>query len=85
MQVEKSPMWIKGLKINSSEGILYLWSQERLHFNCMKTGKLLSQYKNLTSQEDHITDILVLESYRYFVTSTQFGHLLVRKISSKKG
>ena len=47
-------------------------------------GKILYRYKKLTTYEDFITDCIVSEKYKYFVTSTFSGNVIVWKLQKKK-
>jgi WD40 repeat protein len=62
-----------------------IWSQKHTCFNDLSTGKLIYRYNQLTSKEDYITDMILSDEYKYFITSTQFGHIYVWKLSKKKG
>lgn len=66
------PCWVKGLKVNEKQNIIFSWSQTQLCLNDLD-GKLLFRYKKLTDYADHITAIFLSEFYRYFVTSTLSG------------
>lgn len=72
------PLWIKGLKIERSMGVIVTWSQLTLTFNELD-GKLIYLYKNLTDFEDCITDVLLSEIFRCFITATAKGNILVWK------
>ena len=77
------PLWIKGLKVSVKQNMIFSWSQLKVCFNDLN-GKILFRYKKLTSYEDHITDIFVSEKYRYFVTSTFSGQIIVWKLKKRK-
>ena len=79
IKMEKMPLWIKGLKVNTKQNVIFSWSQLKVCFNDL-SGKILFRYKKLTSYEDCITDIFVSEKYKYFVTSTQSGQIIVWKL-----
>lgn len=81
VKLEKMPLWVKGLKVDEKEGIIFTWSQLKTCFNDISSGKLLFKYKSLTTYEDYITDLILSDEFRYFITSTQFGHILVWKLS----
>lgn len=38
----------------------------------------------MTTYEDYITDILMSTEFKYFITSTFFGHIFVWKASSRR-
>jgi len=82
-RLEKMPLWIKGLKVNEKQNIIFTWSQLKACFNDMD-GKILFRYKQLTTYEDYITDLLVSDKYKYFVTSTFSGSVIVWKLQKKK-
>ena len=77
------PLWIKGLKVNTKQNVIFCWSQLKACFNDL-SGKILFRYKKLTMYEDYITDIFVSEKYRYFVTSTFGGSIIVWKLQRRK-
>ena len=79
IKLEKMPLWVKGLKVNEKQNIIFSWSQLKACFNDMD-GKILYRYKKLTSYEDVITDCIVSEKYKYFVTSTFSGNVIVWKL-----
>ena len=83
IKMEKMPLWIKGLKVNTKQNVIFSWSQLKVCFNDL-SGKILFRYKKLTSYEDCITDIFVSEKYNYFVTSTTSGRIIVWKLQKKK-
>jgi len=49
-----------------------------------KQGLLVCKYKSMTTYEDYITDILMCPEFKYFITSTFFGHIFVWKASAKR-
>lgn len=63
--------------------MIFVWSQLKLSFNDLE-GRQLWKFKRLTEYEDIITDIVMLDKYKYFVTSTHQGNLLVWKLAKKK-
>ena len=63
--------------------MIFSWSQLKVCFNDLN-GKILYRYKKLTNYEDYITDIFVSEKYRYFVTSTYTGNIIVWKLQKRK-
>lgn len=77
--------WVKGLKIDAKENLIYAWNQESVCFyTLLKTqehaqGALIRKYSDLTIKEDFITDMLFYFDYKVFITATQFGHLFVWK------
>lgn len=83
IKIEKMPLWIKGLKVSVKQNMIFSWSQLKVCFNDLD-GKILYRYKKLTSYEDHITDIFVSEKYRYFVSSTYSGQIIVWKLKKRK-
>jgi WD40 repeat protein len=83
IKLEKMPLWIKGLKVNEKQNIIFSWSQLKACFNDLD-GKILYRYKKLTTYEDYITDLIVSEKYKYFVTSTFSGSVIVWKLQRKK-
>lgn len=78
MKLQKMPIWVKGLKINENQNIIFSWSTEELCLNNLD-GKILFKYKKLTDESDYITDVFLSERYRYFVTSTFHGSIIVWK------
>ena len=77
------PLWIKGLKLVPEHKCIFSWSQLKATFHDTD-GKLIFKYKNLTKYEDYITDVLVNMKYRYFITSTTFGNVMVWKYQKEK-
>jgi len=83
IKIEKMPLWIKGLKVCVAQNMIFSWSQLKVCFNDLD-GKILFRYKKLTNYEDYITDIFVSERYRYFVSSTYSGQIIVWKLKRRK-
>ena len=79
IQTEKMPLWLKGLKVNVKQNIIFSWSQLKVCLNDLN-GKIIFRYKKLTSYEDWVTDIFVNWKYKYFVTSTNKGNIMVWKL-----
>lgn len=42
---------------------------------------MIGKYHSLTSKEDYITDLIISEEYKYFITSTVFGQIYVWKLN----
>jgi WD40 repeat protein len=82
-KLEKMPLWVKGLKVMESLDFIFTWSQLKSCFNGLD-GKLKYKYNQLTSPEDLITDVIVNEEYKYFLTSTHSGMIIVWKLQRKK-
>ena len=78
------PLWVKGLKVDEKEGIIFTWSQLKTCFNDISTGKLFFKYKSLTTYEDYITDLILSDEFKYFITSTYFGHIFVWKLTNHR-
>lgn len=83
VKLQKMPLWIKGLKVIENQDLIFTWSQLKACFNTLE-GKILFRYKKLTTYEDYITDCLVNQKYKYFVTSTYTGSVIVWKLQKKK-
>ena len=79
--INKGLWWIKGLKVDEPEGMIFLWSQEITYFNMLEDGSKLAKYHSLTSYEDYITDLIISEEFKYFITSTMFGQIYVWKLN----
>lgn len=75
--------WLKGLKIDEKGGMMFFWSQETTCFNKLDTGDCIGKYHSLTSKEDFITDLIISEEFKYFITSTVFGQIYVWKLNVK--
>lgn len=41
----------------------------------------MGKYHSLTSKEDYITDLIISEEFKYFITSTVFGQIYVWKLN----
>ena len=78
--VNKGLWWIKGLKVDESEGMIFWWSQEVTCFNLLEDGSRVAKYNSLTSYEDYITDLIISDEFKYFITSTMFGQIYVWKL-----
>jgi len=77
--------WAKGMKIDSKNDLIISWSQTRLAFNSLKTGQLIYQFKDITSMENHLTDVhVVMMPFKYFITGSFQGQLQVWKYSEKR-
>lgn len=79
--LNKDLFWLKGLKVDEHEGMIFLWSQEITCFNQLDTGEVVGKYHSLTSKEDYITDLIISEEFKYFITSTVFGLIYVWKLN----
>ena len=77
------PLWVKGIRVLESHNLIFSWSQLKACFNNME-GKIIYRYKKLTTYEDYITDVIVSQKYKYFVTSTFTGSVIVWKLQKKK-
>ena len=53
----------------------------KTHFNDLETGRLIYKYKRLTSYENYITDLIISDVYKYFITSTLKGSIFVWKLT----
>jgi len=53
-------------------------------FNDIEDGKLVFKYKGLTAYEDYITDLIISDIYKYFLTSTYKGQIYVWKLAEDK-
>lgn len=90
IKLEKMPLWVKGLKVDtnlrieSCQGVIFTWSQLKTCFNELANGKNLFKFKSLTTYEDYITDLILSEEFKYFITSTHFGHIFVWKLSKHR-
>ena len=52
------------------------WDQTRLSFNKLKGGEIIYSYKDMTTVENYITDVLVVKKpFKYFVTGTYSGQV----------
>lgn len=47
----------------------------------MENAELVGKYTSLTSKEDYITDLIISEEFKYFITSTLFGQIYVWKLN----
>jgi WD40 repeat protein len=47
----------------------------------LQDGSKIAKYHNLTSYEDYITDLIISEEFKYFITSTMFGQIYVWKLN----
>lgn len=61
------------MKVDEKEGLIYTWNQVQTCFNDIDDGKLVFKYKSLTAYEDYITDLIISDLYKYFLTSTFKG------------
>ncbi len=61
------------------------WDQTRLAFNKLKGGDIVFSYKDMTTADNYITDVLVIKKpFKYFVTGTYTGQVQVWKFSQKR-
>lgn len=80
--VNKKLFWIKGLKVDEkSRNMIFVWNQEVTCFNTLDSGTCVGRYHKLTSKEDYITDLIISEEFKYFITSTIFGQIYVWKLN----
>ena len=77
------PLWIKGMRVDEREGIVFTWSQDKTNFNCITTGKLEFWFEGLTAYEDYITDLIISDKFKYFMTSTVGGNIFVWKLTTE--
>lgn len=83
--LEKMLLWAKGLKIDLTNEMIISWDQTRLSFNNLKGGGIIYSYKDMTTAENYITDVLVIKKpFKYFVTGTYSGQVQVWKFSEKR-
>lgn len=61
--------------------MIFLWSQEITYFNMLEDGSKIAKYQSLSSYEDYITDLIISEEFKYFITSTMFGQIYVWKLN----
>ncbi|CAI2378645.1 unnamed protein product [Moneuplotes crassus] len=81
MPINKDLYWLKGLKVVENEGMIFSWSQEVTCFNRLDNADIVGKYHSLTSKEDYITDLIISEEFKYFITSTVFGQIYVWKLN----
>lgn len=79
--INKGLWWIKGLKVDETEGMIFWWSQEVTCFNMLEDGSKIAKYHGLTSYENYITDLIISDEFKYFITSTMFGEIYVWKLN----
>lgn len=66
-------LWIKGLKVDEKNNVIITWNSNTLSFNNLSgtnQGKCLYQFKDLTVIENHLTDVLILHHFNYFLTGS---------------
>ncbi len=82
-RIDSKDAWLKGMKVDEKEGRIYTWNQVRTFFNDLnsKDKKMIYKFKGLTPYEDYITDLITSDIYKYFITSTYKGSILVWKLS----
>lgn len=69
-------LWAKGLKLDLANQMIISWDQTRLAFNKLKGGEIIYSYKDMTTVENYITDVLVVKKpFKYFVTGTYSGQV----------
>ena len=61
------------MKIDEEEGLIFIWSQVKVCFNDIETGKLVFKFDRLTNFKDYVTDLIISEKFKYFITSTLSG------------
>lgn len=78
--------WTKGLKIDTENDCIISWNQKRTCFNNLSkvTGSIMFCYKELTIEENCITDIILNMELKYFMTSTHSGDIFVWKFQQHK-
>lgn len=81
LHINKSLLWIKGLKIDEAENMIFSWSQKYTCFNLLEDGTRVARYEELTTYEDYITDLIISDEFKYFITSTMFGQIYVWKLN----
>lgn len=47
----------------------------------LEDGTRVARYEELTSYEDYITDLIISDEFKYFITSTMFGQIYVWKLN----
>ena len=84
MRLEDSPTWIKGLKIDTEENLIQVWSSHKLNFYSMPQFLLKYSYTDINGPLDQLNDILYIPKYRYFVICTKEAVLSVYKMVDQK-
>ena len=83
-RIDGGPNWAKGLKMDKAMNLLFCWSKTQICFTTLDKLKRFLVFENLTSEEDFITDVLLAERFKYFITGTYRGNLYVRKLTEDK-
>lgn len=85
LQLPMMDEWVKGLKIDVANNLIVAWDQESVCFYQLtdfletKQGTLLRRYTELNIKENFVTDLLVFNDYKVFITGTQYGNLIAWK------
>ncbi len=70
-EMDKAFLWVKGLKVDAKNDLIIAWNQTRLMFSRLTTGEQVYSVKDITSMENHLTDVLVvMMPFKYFITGT---------------
>ena len=87
MKVEKTPLWIKGLKVDVHQDMIFLWSNMKTNINSLE-GKLLFKFKKLFKSQNNVevnvTDMFVSKAYGYLIASASNGLIAVFKLAKNK-
>jgi WD40 repeat protein len=97
--LEQMLKWNKGMRIDETNDLIITWTEEHVSFNELRgkqkltdgnkpsqwieAGQLVSQIRDMVTNEEKITDVLVFADYRYFVVATTEGNLHVCKFERK--
>jgi WD40 repeat protein len=72
--------------VDSKNDLIISWNKWYVSFNKLSPVSdpdlrhpVVSQYKDLTDEDEKILDVIVLCEYRYFITATSEGNIFVWK------
>lgn len=85
LQLPQMTEWVKGLKVDTLNSLIMAWDQQSVCFYHLsdkyeiKQGQMVARHTELTIKENFITDMLLFNDYKVYVTGTQYGHLIAWK------
>ena len=80
-------MWVKGLKLDEKINAIISWNNNKISFNYLKgkkSGQLIYQLKDLVPTQNYITDVIINIEFRYFMSGTSSGDIIVWKFDDSK-
>ena len=82
--LDKTPTWIKGLKVDDEVKMVHVWDATRLSFYSFPGFEHMHTYTEMATGQDELRDVLFIPRYGYFAACTKEGRLSVLKLCEGK-